>query len=92
MNIGKLRKELDKVDDSIISVLAKRMSLVRQIAQIKSENNLEIKDKQREKKILSRIKKRAIEHNLDPEIADKIMRAIIDQSVRKQKKQLEKNK
>jgi monofunctional chorismate mutase len=50
-----LRKEIDAIDDEIIKLLEKRFELISLIKKIKSENNLEVFDQERENEILNKI-------------------------------------
>lgn len=47
-SLDKYRKEIDKIDDSIIELLEKRFNLVVEIGQYKKENNLPVFDAKRE--------------------------------------------
>ncbi len=55
MNIDELRQEIDRVDDNIAALFAKRMELARRIAQQKSANGVPIVNVGREKEIVSRV-------------------------------------
>lgn len=50
-NLDKHRKEIDKIDDSIIELLERRFNLVVEIGQYKKENNLPVFDAKRESAI-----------------------------------------
>ena len=77
----KLRKKLDKLDDSLIKIIKKRTSVVRQVLQLKEYKN-QIIDNKRIRLILSQIKKKSINNNIDPKITRRIwinmIRAYID--------------
>jgi len=47
-----LRKQIDKIDKSIISLLAERMKIVKEIGRIKKENNLPVFDKSRWQEVI----------------------------------------
>lgn len=51
MDLSKLRKEIDRIDDQIINLLEKRFYLALQTTKFKSK----IRDKQREDEILKKI-------------------------------------
>lgn len=51
MSLGKLRKQINKIDDKVISLLEKRLEIVKNIKKYKEK----ITDKNREKEILSKI-------------------------------------
>ena len=77
----KLRKKLDNLDDSLIKIIKKRTSVVKQVLQLKEYKN-QIVDNRRIKLILSQIKKKSINNNIDPKITRRIwinmIRAYID--------------
>lgn len=50
------RKEIDKCDVEIINLLKKRMSISKKIGIYKKENNLEIYNAEREKKLIDNLK------------------------------------
>jgi chorismate mutase-like protein len=51
MNLKKLRSKIDKIDDQLIKLLAKRKVLVKTIGQLKREQGLPIFNKNREAEI-----------------------------------------
>ena len=66
-----LRKKLDKLDNSLISIIKKRSLLVKDVLKLK-EYKKEIVDKKRINKILSNIQKKSIQNNIDPKITRRI--------------------
>lgn len=53
--IQDLRRQIDALDDEILELLARRISLANQIGEIKKHCKQEIKDKKREEEILRRL-------------------------------------
>ncbi len=51
-SLEELRKEIDKIDNEIISLLSKRKDLIKGVAEIKKELIKPILDEKREKEIL----------------------------------------
>tara|TARA_B100000530_G_scaffold125974_1_gene78851 strand:- start:142 stop:432 length:291 start_codon:yes stop_codon:yes gene_type:complete len=66
-----IRKKLDKLDNSLISIIKKRTLLVKEVIKLKDFKN-EIVDKKRINKILKNIKKKSIQMNIDPKITKRI--------------------
>ena len=66
-----IRKKLDKLDNSLISIIKKRSLLVKDVLKLK-EYKKEIVDKKRINKILSNIQKKSIQNNIDPKITRRI--------------------
>ncbi len=71
IQLKKLRSKLDKLDNSLISILKKRTNLVKQVLALKVNKN-EIVDRKRINKILKEIKKKSIRNNIDPKITKRI--------------------
>lgn len=53
-NLGKIRKELDLIDDKIAKLLQKRMKFIIEVKKIKEDQGLKVMDPQREKDILQK--------------------------------------
>lgn len=51
----KFRKEIDEIDSEIARLLEERFEICSEIGEFKSKNNIETKDKSREKKIFEKI-------------------------------------
>ena len=66
-----IRKKLDKLDNSLINLIKKRTSLVKEVVKLKDFKK-EIVDKKRINKILKNIKKKSIQNNIDPLITKRI--------------------
>ncbi len=85
----KLRKKLDKLDNSLIKIIKKRTSLVNEVLKLK-EHKYQIIDNKRIKIILKEIKKKSIKSKIDPKITNRIwinmIRAYIDYEKRNFKK------
>ena len=71
-----LRKKLDKLDDSFISLIKKRTSLVTEVLKLKNYK-YQIVDKNRINQILLRIKKKSIKNNIDTRITRRIWKNMI---------------
>ncbi len=74
--LNKLRKSLDKLDNSFIKLVKKRTSIIKQVLKLKKNRN-EIVDKKRIKFILSQIKKKSIKNKIDPKITNRIWKNMI---------------
>tara|TARA_B100000427_G_scaffold180247_1_gene149890 strand:+ start:223 stop:513 length:291 start_codon:yes stop_codon:yes gene_type:complete len=71
-----LRKKLDILDDSFISLIKKRTEVVKKVLKLKKHKN-EIVDNKRIKIILKNIKKKSINKNIDPKITNRIWKNMI---------------
>ena len=74
--LSKIRKELDKLDDSLIKIIRKRTNLVKKVLALKERKN-QIIDQKRINFILKNIKKKSIKNNIDPKITNKIWKNMI---------------
>ena len=74
--LGKIRSELDKLDNSLIKLIKKRTHLVKRVLLLK-EKKSQIVDRERIKEILKNIKKKSQKNNIDPKITYKIWKNMI---------------
>tara|TARA_B100001093_G_C26289431_1_gene784615 strand:- start:340 stop:630 length:291 start_codon:yes stop_codon:yes gene_type:complete len=74
--LNKIRKDLDKLDDSLIKIIKKRTNLVKKVLALKDKKS-QIVDQQRIKLILRNIRKKSVKNNIDPKITNKIWRNMI---------------
>ncbi len=74
--LSKIRKELDKLDDSLIKIIKKRTNLVKRVLALKERKN-QIVDQRRINLILKNIKKKSLKNNIDPKITNKIWKNMI---------------
>ena len=74
--LEKLRKQLDKLDDTLIKIIKKRTNLVKQVLNLKDYKN-QIVDQKRIKKILNNIKIKSVKNNIDPRITKRIWKNMI---------------
>ncbi len=74
--LSKIRKQLDKLDDSLIEIIKIRTKLVKKVLALKERKN-QIVDQKRIKIILKNIKNKSIKNNIDPKITNKIWKNMI---------------
>ena len=72
----RLRRKLDKLDNSFIKLLKKRTELVKKVLNLK-EHKKQIIDRKRIKNILIQIRNKSIKNNLDPKVTKKIWKNMI---------------
>lgn len=80
------RKRINLIDEQIIKLLSERRNLSKEIAQIKDLSSSEIRDRNREKEVLTKIINLARKEGLDTHFISKIFSEIIEDSVNLQKK------
>ena len=88
-NIIQIRKKLDKLDNSFLKIIKKRLKLVKIVLKNKKFKK-DIIDRQRISTILKNIEKKSKKQNIDPKITNKIwnsmIKAFIDYEFRNFKK------
>ena len=85
----KLRKQLDKLDDSFIKLIKKRTQLVEKVLNLKQYKN-QIVDKKRINAILRHIRKKSIKNKIDPNITKRIWKNMIWSYIEFEKKNFKK--
>ncbi len=74
--LTKLRRNLDKLDNSFIKLIKKRTALVKQVLKLKESKN-EIIDRRRIRFILNQIRKKSLKNKIDPKITNRIWKNMI---------------
>ena len=88
--LGKIRLELDKLDNSFIKLIKKRTNLVKKVLALK-EKKSQIVDQKRINLILKNIKKKSIKNNIDPLITRKIWKNMIAAYIDFERRNFKKN-
>ena len=83
-NINILRKQIDDIDEQLLTILAKRMRISREIGTYKKEHNMPILQSGRYNDILENRAKQGQAMNLSPEFVTEIMKSIHEESVKVQ--------
>lgn len=79
-----LRQQIDDCDHELLAVLARRMSVSREIGEFKKANNLRVMQPQRYQKVLKNRLAEGERLSLDLDFVRRIMQAIHEESVRQQ--------
>ena len=86
MNLEKARKEIDKIDNSILDLIKQRLSIVSEIGAWKKREGIEVFDREREDRMLLELEKKAEGNNLDTQFIRGIWDLILDNSRKSQEK------
>lgn len=81
--LKELRKQINEIDDEILSLYLKRMNISKQIGQYKKENNLPIYDQKREEELINNLLNKIDNYELK-ENYKKIILLILDESKKQQ--------
>jgi len=76
IKLKKIRKKLDKLDNSFIKLIKKRTTLVKEVLKLK-ENKNQIIDQKRIKFILNQIRIKSLKNKIDPKITNRIWKNMI---------------
>ena len=90
-NIIKLRKKLDLLDNKFLNLIKRRSILINKILKEKTSKN-QIVDRKRIKTILKNIRKRSLIKKIDKNLAEKIWKAIIKETINYEFKNFKKKK
>ena len=83
-NLNELRAQIDKLDDELLELLARRMRVSHEIGQYKKEHDMPVLQAQRYEELLARRAAQAVEMGMDREFMRTVMQAIHEESVRQQ--------
>jgi len=75
--IGRLRGELDKLTEKFIELLSVRDKLVMRIGEEKKKSEVQVQDPDREKDIIERAEKTALEKGVDPAYAKELVELMV---------------
>jgi chorismate mutase/prephenate dehydrogenase len=86
MNLDELRSELSAVDRHLVELIAERQRLVSEIGRSKLSSGTGTRDYAREKDVLNMGREQARELGVDPDLAENILRQLIQSSLASQER------
>jgi len=75
--LDEARKEIDKLDEEIVKLIAKRNAYIKQIAHFKTSID-EVKAEDRIEDVINRVRALAIEYDLNPNLINDLYVRMID--------------
>jgi len=81
-SLKSLRNRLDDVDRRLVEALAKRQRLVTEVAALKADPALPLKDAERERELLARVSQLAGAQGVDSYFVESLYRRILEHSIR----------
>jgi chorismate mutase len=84
--LRELRKEIDKQDQALLEILARRFSLVSTIAELKKEQGIPLRDLEREREILEDRTARGEAFGIDASVVVQVFQLVLGHSVRLQRR------
>jgi len=85
MPIEALRSEINRIDEQIIDLIARRQHLAARMAQVKMNDGLPIHDEKRTHEVLDQAFNYAAEKNINPVSVKNIFSILIEMSEEKQR-------
>lgn len=79
-----MRKDIDKLDEMLIALMADRMAVCREIGQYKQEHNIQVVQGDRYNEIVKKLCKAGAKYGLSETFVKALFEAIHTESVRQQ--------
>ena len=83
-NLTALRHQIDSIDEQLLTTLAKRMRISREIGMYKKEHNMPILQSPRYSEILEKRSSMGLQMDLNPDFVKEVLKSIHEESVRQQ--------
>jgi len=80
-HLNNLRTEIDEIDEQLLGIIARRMRTVEKIAQLKSEEKLNVIQPKRWQDVMVNVKSKAENRGLRPDFAEGLFNTIHEESV-----------
>jgi chorismate mutase len=84
--LAAFRQSIDNIDAALIFMLAERFKITKAVGEYKARTDLPPADPGREDEQIARMKRLAVEADLDPEFSEKFLRFVIDEVIRHHEK------
>jgi chorismate mutase/prephenate dehydrogenase len=81
MTLDELRQQLDQLDGELLSLIAKRQAIAREVAAAKRSTGYPTRDYQREREVILGVRRRAESLGLPGDLAEKVLRLLIRSSL-----------
>lgn len=87
-SLESLRQEIDAADQALVELLARRFRIVDQVLAVKQEKGLPALIPERVEVVVAQVRKLAQVHSLSPDIAEKLWRVLIAETILYEEKHL----
>ena len=77
-----IRHSIDNIDAALIHLLAERFKQTRKVGSLKAREGLPPADPAREARMIERLRKLAVEADLDPEFAERFLTFLVTEVIR----------
>ena len=82
VHLLRLRGSIDNIDAALIFMLAERFRCTQQVGVLKAEHRMPASDPSREEQQIARLRRLALEADLDPEFAEKWFNFVVAEVIR----------
>ncbi len=83
-----IRAEIDRIDESLVRLLAERATYIDRAAEIKSEVDLPARIEDRVEQVVSNVRAHAERSGLAPDLVETLWRGLIDWSIAREENRL----
>lgn len=80
--LAAFRQSIDNIDAALIFMLAERFKITKAVGEYKAKTDLPPADPGREDQQIARMKRLAVDADLDPDFSEKFLRFVIDEVIR----------
>ena len=80
--LAAFRQSIDNIDAALIFMLAERFKITKAVGEYKAKTDLPPADPGREEEQIARMKRLAVDADLDPDFSEKFLRFVIDEVIR----------
>lgn len=80
--LSRYRESIDNIDAALVFMLAERFKITKAVGEYKATAALPPADPDRESRQVARLRRLAVDANLDPDFTEKFLRFIIDEVIR----------
>ena len=84
--LAAFRQSIDNIDAAPIFMLAERFKITKAVGEYKAKTDLPPADPRREEEQIARMKRLAVDADLDPDFSEKFLRFVIDEVIRHHEK------
>ena len=80
--LGEFRRSIDNIDAALVHILAERFKCTQKVGHLKATHDLPPADPAREQSQIERLRRLAVDANLDPDFAEKFLAFIVKEVIR----------
>lgn len=80
--LQELRSSIDNMDSMLVHLLAERFKVTQRVGRLKAKHDMPPADPEREAQQIARLRRLAVDAQLDPEFAEKFLNFIVKEVVR----------